>query len=99
MTVYILEDNPKMNFISAQKYGELKPIFQQGSSVGLSPSHTQRYLENALKDFGDEDYIIPNGDPAIMIMAGFVLRGLTDVVTILKWDKVNYQYYPVTVEI
>ena len=99
MTVFVLEDDNKKNFISAQQYGDLRIILPFGTTMGRKTDDLMLLLDRALSDFSDEDYIIPTGDPAIMLAAGAMLGRDHNVITILKWDRQNNTYFPTTIEI
>jgi hypothetical protein len=98
--VFIIEADPRKNFVSAQKYGELEVIFHQNTSMGVSDNNDiLSILNNRLSLFNpNTDYIIPTGDPAIMFAAGHVL-GLLDIdfIKVLKWDRQSNQYFIVTI--
>lgn len=96
-TVYVLEDNPRMNFTTAREFADLvTPIFDSGYSAGLSADRITDKLERVMESYNaDTDYIIPNGDPAIMLAFGFVAAKHMDYITVLKWDRQTKRYFPV----
>ena len=95
--VYILEDDPRKNFISAQRYGELYPIFKAGVSVGLVPDDIIDKLAEVCEQITEHDFVVPTGDPVIMLMFGLVLGNYVKSTKILKWDRQNNQYFPIQV--
>ena len=36
--VYVIQENSKFNIISAKRYGELVPVFEEGKQIMLSPA-------------------------------------------------------------
>jgi len=61
--VFIIQEDPKKNFLPAAEFGELIFILPGGDQVFLNAAPTIERVRTALRDFGDDDYILPNGDP------------------------------------
>lgn len=84
-----------MNFNHARKFGEPVVLLPSGP-VALNTAPTVWALKDALRDFGDDDYLIAVGDPTLQAMAAIVAaennRGR---VRFLKWDKELGQYIKV----
>ena len=98
--VYVIQENSKFNIISAKRYGELVPVFEEGKQIMLSPAPAIKKLNYILKDFNDDDYLLLIGDPSIIgiacAMAASYNRGRFKC---LKWDKREYKYYPIEVNL
>lgn len=83
---------PMMNFKSAMDYGDLITCLPPGR-VSLSPVPMVRKLVEALKDFSDDDYIVPVGDPtAIAAASAIAAKNNLGRLKILKWDR-DYKRY------
>lgn len=61
--VFIIQEDSRKNFLPAAEYGELIFILPAGDQVFLNAVPTILKIRTVLRDFGDEDYILPNGDP------------------------------------
>jgi hypothetical protein len=66
--VYVIQENSKFNIISAKRYGELVPVFEEGKQIMLSPAPAIKKLNYILKDFNDDDYLLLIGDPAMIVL-------------------------------
>lgn len=100
MTVYIVQEVPGRNVLSALSYGQLEVLLPPGMQVTLSSGPVVRRLKGALRNFGDNDYLLLMGDPvAIGIacsVAGMVNQGRYKM---LKWDREQRLYYPLQVNL
>ena len=107
-TVYIvcepvikLADNTikTMDLTPAREYGELVVLLPSSQSL-LSTVPTVRTLREKLKNFSNDDYILPVGDPVLMstvaMIAGEINNGK---VTFLKWDRHVRKYITIQVDI
>lgn len=61
--VFIIQEDTKKNFLPAAEYGELIFILGEGDQVFLNAAPTIAKVRTALRDFNDDDFILPNGDP------------------------------------
>jgi hypothetical protein len=95
--VFIVQEVPGRNIIPARQYGELCLLLPEGDVV-LSPGPTTRRLQRALKDFGDQDYLLLMGDPVAIGLACAVASDINQGrFKLLKWDRQQHVYYPVDV--
>ena len=100
MTVYVIQEPAGKNIISAQEYGTIKIILPASSQVVFNSIPTMRKIYRALENFNDDDYLLLLGDPvAIGIAAAIASRNNFGRVNMLKWDKQEFRYIPVTVDI
>jgi hypothetical protein len=98
--VFVVQDSPNKNILSAEKYGELKILLPENRRVSFIASPVVRQLRRELKDFGDSDHILAIGDPAAIGIACAVAADVNDGrFRMLKWDKIESCYYSVTVDI
>jgi len=106
-TVYVLQElpgtkagAPKINIMSASKYGKFKFLLPEFSQIIFSPGPLIYKLRQGFKNLTTEDYILLTGDPAIIIVAGSVLNEITNgKYNLLKWDKQDRIYYPIKINL
>lgn len=97
--VYIVQEVPGRNVTAAMKFGELSALLPHGDIV-LSSGPTTRTLQRKLRDFGESDYLLLMGDPSACAIAGAVVAEANHGrFKLLKWDKQNYLYFPVQVDL
>ena len=100
MTVFVVQEVTGRNVLGARHYGDLKVLLPSNANIVLSPAPTIRRLRENLKNFSDEDYLLLMGDPAAIglacVLASENNRG---VYSILKWDRIEKDYYPVVIDI
>ena len=100
MTVFVVQEVVGKNILSAEKYGDLELLLPEGSQLVLSTAPTVRSLKSKLKDFSDDDYLLLMGDPsAIGIACAVASSNNRGRFKCLKWDKREYKYYPVEVNL
>ena len=69
MTVYVTQENPRVDMVSATKWGELIPLSSANDQVHLNPMRMITQITSKLKGFSDDDYLLAVGDPAIIGIA------------------------------
>ena len=105
--VYVLQElpgtkagAPKINIMSASKYGKFKFLLPEFSQIIFSPGPLIYKLRQGLKNFTTEDYLLLTGDPAIIVVAGSILNEITSgKYNLLKWDKQDRIYYPIKINL
>ena len=105
--VYILQElpgtkagSPKINIMSASKYGEFKFLLPEFSQIIFSPGPLIFKLRNLLKDYTQHDYLLLTGDPAIIGVACSIVADVTNgKFNLLKWDKQDRIYYPIEINL
>ena len=98
--VYLVQENPVLNVLGAQKYGKIVRLFEHGSQLMFSPHLATQRLKRLLKDFNDEDYLLMMGDPAAMGLACCIASDINrGKFKILKWDRQEKKYYPLSFNI
>lgn len=79
----------------AEKYGELVFVLP-GGSLPIVPDPIIQSVNQKLKDYTDEDYILPVGDPiGIGLVTAIVARNNYGKVNLLKWNR-NIEDYTVS---
>ena len=91
---------PKINIMSASKYGEFKFLLPEFSQIIFSPGPLIFKLRNLLKDYTVNDYLLLTGDPAIIGVACSIVADNTNgKFNLLKWDKQDRMYYPIKINL
>ena len=106
-TVYVIQEipgtregRPKINIMGAADYGTLKFLLPELSQIIFSPGPLIFKLRKSLKDFTSEDYLLLTGDPAIIGVACSIVSDITNgKYKLLKWDKQEKKYYPITINL
>ena len=99
MTVYVVQEVPKFNVLPARKYGELELMLPPGQ-ITLSAGPTVNRLKHKLRNFTDMDYLLLIGDPlAIGLAVAVASNANRGKVKLLKWDRQERQYYPLSVNL
>ena len=105
--VYVLQElpgtkagAPKINIMSASKYGEFKFLLPEFSQIIFSPGPLIFKLRSLLKDYTLQDYLLLTGDPAIIGVACSIVSDMTNgKYSLLKWDKQDRIYYPIKINL
>ena len=105
--VYVLQElpgtkagTPKINIMSASKYGKFKFLLPEFSQIIFSPGPLIFKLRSLLKDYTVEDYLLLTGDPAIIGVACSIVSDMTNgKYSLLKWDKQDRIYYPIKINL
>ena len=99
MTVYILQEMGR-NVRSAEKFGDLKVVLPDNRQIVLSSGPLTFKLQQELKDFNDEDYLLLMGDPAIIALAGAVASDVNGgKFKVQKWDRDEKRYYDIEIDL
>ena len=105
--VYVIQEipgtkdgRPKINILGASEYGTFKFLLPELSQIIFSPGPLIFKLRKSLKDFTREDYLLLTGDPAIIGVACSIVSDMTNgKYNLLKWDKQERKYYPITINL
>lgn len=93
------KDGAKMDLTPAAAYGELEVLLTHTQSL-LAPVPTIRKLRDKLRDFSDDDYLLPVGDPVLMCTVAAVASEINHGrVKFLKWDRIQRAYIVIQVDI
>lgn len=96
--VFVVQDSPGKNFLSADQYGTVCVILEADAQVMFAAAPTVRKLWGALYQYGDADWIIAVGDPAAIGIACAIAAQVNGGrFNLLKWDRQEKRYYPVRV--
>ena len=106
-TVYVIQEipgtkegRPRINIMGATDYGSLKFLLPELSQIIFSPGPLIFKLRKALQNYTSEDYLLLTGDPAIIGVACSIVSDITNgKYKLLKWDKQEKKYYPITINL
>ena len=100
MTVFVVQEMPNRDILSAEKYGDLVPILPPGYQLILSPGPTVQKIKKVLKDFNDKDYLLLMGDPSLIgVACSIAAINNINKYKVLKWDRERRKYYPLEINI
>lgn len=93
--IYVTQEPPPgVNILGATEYGQLKMLSPLRASQFVSPVDIVENMRKNLRDFSDEDYILPMGDPAVIGIATTLAAHANEGrVKFLKWDRQERMYY------
>ena len=105
--VYVLQElpgtkagAPKINIMSASKYGEFKFLLPEFSQIIFSPGPLVFKLRKLLKDYTEDDHLLLTGDPAIIGIACSIVSDITNgKFNLLKWDRQERMYYTIKINL
>lgn len=101
--VYVMFDNPRMDFRPAESFGDLVYLTEVEHRPGANPARNDRVLLQAygmLAEYNpDTDYLIPTGGPVLIgILTAWLYRRLgnrpnpTSKIRFLSWDNRAGEY-------
>ena len=94
------EGRPKINILGAAEYGTFRFLLPELSQIIFSPGPLIFKLRKGLKDFGEKDFLLLTGDPAIIGVACSIVSDITSgKYKLLKLDKQERKYYPIEINL
>ena len=98
--VYVVQHPaPNINILSASDFGYLVICLPNRDQAILSTAPYVQKMKKNLQDFRKQDYLLAVGDPVIIgISTAAVSEVTTGQFNILKWDKREFRYYPLEVD-
>ena len=98
MTVYVTQEMGR-SIRSAEKFGDLKVLLPDNRQIVSSGPITFK-LQQELKDFNDDDYLLLIGDPAIIAVAAAAAAKINNGrFKVLKWDRDDKTYYDIEIDL
>jgi hypothetical protein len=67
--VYVAQENPKVDIVSATKWGELIALTNREDQLHLNTGRLIQQIKRKLRDFDSDDWLLAIGDPAIIGVA------------------------------
>ena len=98
--VYVVQQPaPNINILSASHFGYLVICLPNRDQAILSTAPYVQKMKKNLQDFRKEDYLLAVGDPVIIGISTAAVHEVTNgQFNILKWDKREFRYYPLEVD-
>ena len=99
--VYVLQPPPRnINILTASDFGYLVICLPENSQMMFSPAPFIHKMRKNLRDFKETDYILCTGDPAIIGLSTAIVSDVTQgKFNLLKWDRQETRYYPLSFNI
>jgi len=99
--VYVLQQPPEtINILSASDFGHLLVSLPRLSQIIFSSGPFIFKMRKNLQDFEAHDFILCTGDPAIIGLSSAIVSDITTgKFNLLKWDKREFKYYPLTIDL
>ena len=92
--VYVIQENPRINILPAQKFGKLNFLFNATYQIQFSSGQVSRLCKTKLSKFSDEDYLLLIGHPILIGLATmWAAEWNKGKVKVLVWDRQQHQYY------
>ena len=88
------------NVRSAEKFGELKVMLPDRKQMVLASGPLTFKLQQEMKDFSENDYLLLIGDPAIIAVCGALAAKVNNgKFKVLKWDRNEKKYYDLEIDL
>jgi len=99
-TVFVTQENPRVNILPAAKWGDLESLTDPYDQLHINPSRLVSQIRRNLRGLTDDDWLLAMGDPAIIGVSFAIAAELNHGrVNLLKWDRMEKSYYPVKVSL
>ena len=108
MTVYVVQEpykyvdgvpTAKIDLRAAMEFGDVVILAPPGNTL-LNTEPILRTMRDKLREFSDDDLILPLGDPALIMAVGSIAaRANNGRVRVLRWDKKRQAYHTITLNI
>lgn len=99
-TVWVVQENSKINIAPAVRYGRLELLLPERSDIILNSKLAVATIRQQLMTYKKGDFILAIGDPAaIGIVTAIVSEISAGRFVMLKWDKQERVYLPVHIDL
>lgn len=94
--VFVVQDTDR-NLLPAKEFGTLRVMLTYSDTV-LGYEHVLKKLQKEMAGITSKDYLLCIGDPVAIGLAVHVAFMFTNGnISILKWDRVKYEYRKVEI--
>lgn len=98
-TVYVVQENPRMNYMPAEEFGEVRFLTADEFSPSKHSIRNKHILEQVLQGLihfnPDQDYLVMSGNPIVMAFAFSVLLNKFGYVRVLWYQSMDRKYVEV----
>lgn len=99
MKVFVVQENPKLNYVDAERFGEI--VFM--TSKEFSPIRNSlmngeiiKDVQTFMKEFNpDKDFLLLTGGPVLLGYAFHLAISKKGYLTVLQWDGIKQAYLPI----
>jgi hypothetical protein len=89
---------PANSLTEAAVYGDLEILFH-GNDIGIALQPNVIALQHALRNFSDDDFILPVGSPVLIGLASIIAaKANRGRITFLSWDRRTRAYIKIKVK-
>lgn len=104
--VFITQENPNLNYLPAEQFGEIVFLTRDDFSPVKNSLHNEALmtdLRTKLKDFNPKaDFITVSGSPvvsgAVFLILGSILPDNTTI-NLLRWSNRDHVYQPIAMDL
>lgn len=97
-TVFVVQESHGKNLVPAKKHGTLK-ILLSYKDTQQEPNIILGKLAERMIDIEEEDFILLIGDPLAIGLTLIAAFDLVKCINVLRWDRNNYVYEVIKLEI
>jgi len=98
--VFVVQEMFQHDITGAMRYGEVVPLLPSNAQVAFSPYPIIRSLRHKLVKMRPDDYLLLTGDPVLIgLCCSIAAMYNGGVYRVLKWDKRERLYIPITLDI
>ena len=98
MTVYVTQETRGKDLSDALTYGDIEILIPVTEQVYSSTNNVVFQMEQKLKNFNSNDYLLLSGDPiAIGLSFVFAAQANNGAFKVLKWDRLEEKYYSISI--
>lgn len=94
--VYITQDTGKINLMPATRFGDLRVLTHRDCPIGKTEAFISKIAHELSNYDPNNDYLVLVGDPILIGICVAIIAGQWDRLTVLKWDRQELCYIPVT---
>lgn len=98
MTVFIVQDVGHLNFLPAERFGDLEVLIF-GPRSHLALSREIPHMRSKMRNIDREDWVLACGHPFFIAAAAHIQYEMTGQMRMLYWDRQTEQYVKVEVKL
>lgn len=98
---FLVQEMPDLNYLPVKEYASWPPVVifkHRAGQITLHPDEAMATARERLAGFTEDDFIVLSGDPVAISIAVLVASQLAKSVALLRWDRREMQYVPITIK-